>query len=153
VGAVLRHAVLCCARCAVLSCVVLLHALPCPALLLAFPAPPRPTPAFALCPCPPAGCHADEDGEEGGEDPRRAEFTQHCAELIESVMHHMPLDGVADQFAVQFLQQRMPPPPRKVGLWACRCSWNGEPKAVCAPACFPRASAGCPWLFCPLQLP
>jgi hypothetical protein len=59
---------------------------------------------------------AEEEGEGGGADPRRAEFTAHCAELIEAVMHHMPLDEVADQLAVQFLQQRLPPPPLKVRL-------------------------------------
>ena len=51
----------------------------------------------------------EADEEKEPEDPRRAAFTQKCAELIESVMHHMPLDKVADIMAVQFLQQRMPP--------------------------------------------
>ncbi|KAL4421692.1 hypothetical protein ABPG77_010636 [Micractinium sp. CCAP 211/92] len=59
----------------------------------------------------------DEDdegeGQSGHEDPRREAFTAQCAELIETIMHHMPLDQVADQLAVQFLQQRMPPPPLK----------------------------------------
>jgi hypothetical protein len=36
------------------------------------------------------------------------------------VMHHMPLDGVADQLAAQFLMQRLPPPPRKVSMQGTR---------------------------------
>ncbi len=51
----------------------------------------------------------------------RTEFTDQCAELIEAVIYHMPLDGVADLMAVQFLQQRLPPPPRKAGL-----GWGGD---------------------------
>ncbi len=54
----------------------------------------------------------------------RAEFTEQCAELMEAVIYHMPLDGVADLMAVQFLQQRLPPPPlRKVRFWWA-CGWG-----------------------------
>ncbi|PRW56353.1 cupin 4 isoform A [Chlorella sorokiniana] len=55
----------------------------------------------------------EEEDEEAAGDERRAEFTRQCADLVETVMHHMPLDEVADQMAVQFLQQRLPPPTRK----------------------------------------
>ncbi len=45
--------------------------------------------------------HAEDEDEEGEgegqgghEDPRREAFTAQCAELIETIMHHMPLDQV-----------------------------------------------------------
>jgi hypothetical protein len=67
---------------------------------------------------------------------------------VEKVLHHMPLDPVADQMAVQFLQQRLPPPPLlpfKVGVGACPalpCTalvvWARPWLAVC-----PRASLSC----------
>lgn len=39
----------------------------------------------------------DEEGEGHGghEDPRREAFTAQCADLIETIMHHMPLDQVS----------------------------------------------------------
>ncbi|KAL4857945.1 putative anion transporter 6 [Chlorella vulgaris] len=49
--------------------------------------------------------------EEESDNASRGEFVETCAELVEKVLHHMPLDPVADQMAVQFLQQRLPPPP------------------------------------------
>ncbi len=50
-------------------------------------------------------------------------------------MHHMPLDEVADQMAVLFLQQRLPPPPRKVSVRAVQLAC----RLRCRHACLQRA--------------
>lgn len=54
---------------------------------------------------------------------------------VETVMHHMPLDEVADQMAVQFLQQRLPPPPRKASVRAVQA----HRRLRCRDACLERA--------------
>lgn len=47
--------------------------------------------------------HADED------DVRRKLFYETTAQLIQSVVDHVPIDAAADQMALEFFKDRLPP--------------------------------------------